>query len=141
MHKQKGFTLIELLVVIAIIALLMTILLPAMKSAREQGKRAVCLNNLKQLTLGWMMYADENNEKPVKSLNDAQIKKLLTTTEQSPAMKMRVLLALGAGSRRGDIESLKISEIDFEKNCICTKSNGKCQIYLYPAGLSILCRK
>ena len=45
------------------------------------------------------------------------------------------------GSRRGDIESLKISDIDFEKNCICTKSNGKCQIYLYPDGSSILCRK
>ena len=63
MHKRKGFTLIELLVVIAIIALLMTILLPALKSAREQGKRTVCLNNLKQLTLGWMMYADENDDK------------------------------------------------------------------------------
>ena len=123
MHKQKGFTLIELLVVIVIIALLMTILLPAMKSAREQGKRAVCLNNLKQLTLGWMMYADGNDEKPVKSLNDAQIKKLLTTTEQSLAMKMRVLLVLEIGLRRGDIESLKISDIDFKKNCICTKSN------------------
>jgi integrase len=87
------------------------------------------------------MYTDENDEKPVKSLSDAQIKKLLTTTEQSPTMKMRVLLALGTGSRRGDIESLKISDIDFEKNCICTKSRGKCQIYLYPAGSSMLCRK
>ena len=62
MHKQKGFTLIELLVVIAIIALLMTILLPALKAAREQGKRAVCLSNLKQLTVGWMIYADENDD-------------------------------------------------------------------------------
>ena len=88
-----------------------------------------------------MMYADGNDEKPVKSLNNAQIKKILTTTEQSPAMKMRVLLALGTGLRRGNIESLKISDNDFEKNCICTKSYGKCQIYLYPAGLSILCRK
>ena len=62
MHKQHGFTLIELLVVIAIIALLMAILLPALKAAREQGKRAVCLNNLRQLTLAWIMYADGHSE-------------------------------------------------------------------------------
>jgi prepilin-type N-terminal cleavage/methylation domain-containing protein len=61
MYERKGFTLIELLVVIAIIALLMVILLPALKSAREQGKRAFCLGNLKQLTIGWIMYADEND--------------------------------------------------------------------------------
>ena len=46
-----GFTLIELLVVIAVIAILMAILLPAIKAAREQGKCAACLNNLRQLTL------------------------------------------------------------------------------------------
>jgi prepilin-type N-terminal cleavage/methylation domain-containing protein/prepilin-type processing-associated H-X9-DG protein len=58
-----GFTLIELLVVVAIIALLMAILIPALQTAREQGKRAVCLSNLKQLTLAWIIYADENEGK------------------------------------------------------------------------------
>lgn len=63
MRKQKGFTLIELLVVIAIIALLMAILLPALGRAREQGKRAVCLNNLKQLMVAWSMYCEDNSDK------------------------------------------------------------------------------
>lgn len=65
MRKREGFTLIELLVVIAIIALLMAILMPALQRAREQGRRAVCLNNLKQLAMAWIMYADENDDKLV----------------------------------------------------------------------------
>ena len=63
--KRKGFTLIELLVVIAIIALLMAILLPALSRAREQGKRAICLNNVRQLTVSWTMYAQANEDKLV----------------------------------------------------------------------------
>jgi len=58
---KKAFTLVELLVVIAIIALLMAILMPALQKAREQGQRAVCLTHLKQLTLAWMMYAEDND--------------------------------------------------------------------------------
>lgn len=65
MSRRNAFTLIELLVVIAIIAILMAILMPALNRAKEQGKRAVCQGNLKQLTLAWIMYADENNEKLV----------------------------------------------------------------------------
>lgn len=61
MDKQRGFTLVELLVVIAIIALLMAILMPALNRARELGRRAVCLGNLKQLALAWVMFADEND--------------------------------------------------------------------------------
>ncbi len=61
MVKRNGFTLIELLVVIAIIALLMAILMPALAKAREQGKRAVCLNTLRQLMLAWIMYADDSD--------------------------------------------------------------------------------
>lgn len=60
-----GFTLIELLVVIAIIAVLMAIIIPALNRIREQGKRAVCLNNVKQMSIAWNMYADDNNNKLV----------------------------------------------------------------------------
>jgi prepilin-type N-terminal cleavage/methylation domain-containing protein/prepilin-type processing-associated H-X9-DG protein len=62
---KKAFTLIELLVVIAIIALLMAILIPALHRAREQGARAVCLSNVKQLTLAWLLYAEDNDNKIV----------------------------------------------------------------------------
>ena len=65
MGRTRGFTLIELLVVIAIIAVLMAILIPTLHRAREQGQRAVCLNSLKQLTLAWMLYAEDNNYKIV----------------------------------------------------------------------------
>ena len=65
MRRGEGFTLIELLVVIAIIAILMAILMPALQRAREQGKRAVCLSNLRQLMLAWIMYADDNDDKIV----------------------------------------------------------------------------
>jgi len=65
MREQKAFTLIELLVVIAIIAILMAVLMPALHRAREGGKRTQCLGNLKQMTLAWNMYADENDDKIV----------------------------------------------------------------------------
>jgi len=62
---REAFTLIELLVVIAIIAILMAVLMPALNRAREQGRRAVCLNHMKTLTLAWGMYADENDDRLV----------------------------------------------------------------------------
>ena len=58
---HRAFTLIELLVVIAIIAILMAVLMPALHRAREQGRRAACLSNLKQLGLAWVVYADDHD--------------------------------------------------------------------------------
>jgi prepilin-type N-terminal cleavage/methylation domain-containing protein len=60
---MKKFTLIELLVVIAIIGILVSILLPSLKQAREKTKRAVCLSNLNQLYKGTLFVANDNNSK------------------------------------------------------------------------------
>ncbi len=62
LQKWKAFTLVELLVVIAVVAILAGVLLPALSKAKARAQTIQCLNNLRQLQLGWLLYAGDNSE-------------------------------------------------------------------------------
>src|SRR5579871_5490217 len=61
--ERRGFTLIELLIVIAIIAILAAMLLPVLRRAQEKSQGIYCMNNTRQLSIGWIMYQGDNSDR------------------------------------------------------------------------------
>ena len=72
MNKIKGFTLIELLVVIAIIALLLAVLMPSLRVAKEQSRAIFCLSDVRQLALAWHAYTTDNDGRLVGGMAGVQ---------------------------------------------------------------------
>ena len=106
-YNPRGFTLVELLVVIAIIGILVSLLLPAVQSAREAARRAECKNNLRQLGLALQMYHDVVRKFPPGSLitNDGYSwgasMMLLPYLEQTAAFESVSFISAGASVEIG----------------------------------------
>lgn len=88
-HRVAAFTLVELLVVIAIIALLLSVLMPALGRVREQGKRLVCASNQKQLALAMNIYADQNKGHYPALMKDKDVQSVDNMLAWNPADLMK----------------------------------------------------
>jgi len=135
---RRGLTLIELLVVVAIIALLTGLSLPALVRVRNQAQGAVCLQNLKTLTLAWLMYKDDNDD----NLVGGQVGKNYHDWVQGPSGAGAIIECKKAGIRLGalyryvgdmidvyrcpaDMRKIGPGEIAFRSYSIAGGANGE----------------
>lgn len=127
--SRKAFTLIELLVVIAIIALLLSILMPALGRAKELGRAVVCRSNIRSLVLGNIAYASEYNDRMVLAASDINTTNLnrwhgvrTTTNEVFDYQRSALLSYIGNGDVKQCLQNVKFrhgnpAAFGFEDGC------------------------
>lgn len=103
--KRRAFTLVELLVVIAIIGILMAMVLPAIQSSREAGRRAQCLNNMRNTGLAFQRYGEKTKRMPAASLYTYRTGGVDKTSYQGWAVQLLSFLEEDALARKIDLRS------------------------------------
>jgi prepilin-type N-terminal cleavage/methylation domain-containing protein len=132
--SRDAFTLIELLVVIAIIAILAAMLLPALSAAKARAKTTQCLNNTKQLTLAWSMYANDSTDRLVNNHGNGN-----TAAGQYAWVTAGTKLGVGSwnGSARDELSSAAMVNAWAVIYGTLYSYNGNAAIYHCPADFSL----
>jgi len=133
---ESAFTLIELLVVIAIIAILAGLLLPTLASAKEKGRRAKCLSNLRQIAIGMTVYAGDNGDKVVEA-RVKQVQIALNPPEAAAAATVGLVVRTGIVSSIWSCPNrpdFPVFEKDYDQWVIGYQYFGGITNWLNPAG-------
>ena len=124
-QRSGAFTLIELLVVIAIIAILASLLLPALARAKDQARRIQCISNQKQMTIAWAIYPIDNQDRLV--LNGSQASATFTPGVTPPFIWVY-------GGNHGDSQTLTNEQyLSGDKYALLAPYNKQYKIYKCPA--------
>jgi prepilin-type N-terminal cleavage/methylation domain-containing protein/prepilin-type processing-associated H-X9-DG protein len=129
LRRGSGFTLIELLVVIAIIAILASMLLPALAKAKTKAQGIQCVSNNKQLVLGWHLYAGDFNEACANNFTIPVTQEAISTRKFNNWVNNVMTWAAGS-----DIDSISVTNVEWVRNGVLgAYTGGAVGIYKCPA--------